>query len=63
MSDKVIGWAAYEEIAVGLVNVTHCEPCGTLLNYNGLHPPPEWPCPKCKKPIGTLGPTSPSEVK
>lgn len=35
---KTIGWAASEIIAIGLVNVTSCETCGRLINYNGSTP-------------------------
>jgi hypothetical protein len=41
---KKVGWEAYEDIVVGLVNITQCGSCQALINYNGL--PPE-KCPRC----------------
>lgn len=46
-----IGWAMYEAIAIGLINVCKCNGpngCGRLINYNGL--PPQY-CISCKEPI------------
>jgi len=35
---KVVGFVAYEYVGIGLIDVTQCPECKTLVNYNGLPP-------------------------
>ncbi len=35
---KIVGFEAWEIVSIGLVNVTECERCGRLINFNGLTP-------------------------
>ncbi len=52
MKAKVIGFQAYEDIFVSLINVGRRKSCDKLYNFNGLPPAPTQPCPSCKKPVG-----------
>jgi hypothetical protein len=35
---KLFSFSAFEDILIGLINLTICKSCGCFINYNGIIP-------------------------